>query len=67
MAGAEILMLIIGFVLGATTLGFVHGYRYCTSCWLALLNGRKYEDGCTSCILNLCNQYPRQVDETWED
>ncbi len=59
--------LVVGFFLGAYTLGVFHGYRYCANCWLALIIGKKYEDGCMGCVLRLCNQYPYHTEKTLED
>lgn len=62
-----LLFLICGFVLGVATLGFIHGYRYCGTCWLALIIGKRYENGCKNCLLVCCRQYPYLTDKVLED
>lgn len=67
MSGDILLGLVFGFVLGVITLGTVHGYRYCGNCWVMLVTGRRYEEGCTNCCLKLCNQYPYHSEKVFED
>lgn len=44
------------FILGWATSSTIHGGGYCRDCWLALVNGKKYEDGCYSCAMKLNNE-----------
>jgi len=41
--------------LGYGTACFVHGGNICYDCWLALILGRRFENGCNSCGVKLHN------------
>ena len=53
---AMILSVAAGFVLGYFTYAFLYGCGFCGACWIALANGKRYEDGCTSCAVKINNE-----------
>jgi hypothetical protein len=44
------------FILGWMTSNFIYGCGYCGQCWLALVKGRKHEDGCENRAVRLNNE-----------
>lgn len=45
-----------GFVFGWITANFVYGRsKYCNECWVALVNGKRYEEGCENCAMRCYN------------
>lgn len=45
-----------GMFLGWVSANFFYGRSaYCYECWIALLNGRRYEDGCANCVARCYN------------
>jgi len=44
-----------GAVFGWITANFVYGRGDCKDCWVALVNGRRYEEGCTNCAMRCYN------------
>jgi uncharacterized membrane protein YdjX (TVP38/TMEM64 family) len=62
-ADSGLLLLIAGFIFGVTTMGFLLGYGYCGSCWLAFFYGRRYKEECQECILATYNQHTTLMEE----
>ena len=45
-----------GFVFGWASSNFVYGRKVCHDCWLALVKGRRDENGCETCMNWLANE-----------